>query len=161
MDTGAKKAKKPKNPKKGIFSDGLWYKIFFEGCMIGILTLFAFFIGIKNYDLTVARTMAFITLGLTELVHSLNIRSNDSIFNNNFFNNKFLLVSFIFGAIIQISVTLIPSIAKMFEVTSLNISQWIYTILISISPIFIMELKKKLHEIRHGKIVYSFSTKKA
>ena len=153
--------KKPKNPKKGIFSDGLWYKIFFEGCMIGILTLFAFFIGIKNYDLTVARTMAFITLGLTELVHSLNIRSNDSIFNNNFFNNKFLLVSFIFGAIIQISVTLIPSIAKMFEVTSLNISQWIYTILISISPIFIMELKKKLHEIRHGKIVYSFSTKKA
>ena len=153
--------KKPKNPKKGIFSDGLWYKIFFEGCMIGILTLFAFFIGIKNYDLTVARTMAFITLGLTELVHSLNIRSNDSIFNNNFFNNKFLLVSFIFGAIIQISVTLIPSIAKMFEVTSLNISQWIYTILISNSPIFIMELKKKLHEIRHGKIVYSFSTKKA
>ncbi len=153
--------KKPKNPKKGIFSDGLWYKIFFEGCMIGILTLFAFFIGIKNYDLTVARTMAFITLGLTELVHSLNIRSNDSIFNNNFFNNKFLLVSFIFGAIIQISVTLIPSIAKMFEVTSLNISQWIYTILISISPIFIMELKKKLHEIRHGKIIYSFSTKKA
>ena len=95
------------------------------------------------------------------LVHSLNIRSNDSIFNNNFFNNKFLLVSFIFGAIIQISVTLIPSIAKMFEVTSLNIFQWIYTILISISPIFIMELKKKLHEIRHGKIVYSFSTKKA
>ena len=153
--------KKPKNPKKGIFSDGLWYKIFFEGCMIGILTLFAFFIGIKNYDLTVARTMAFITLGLTELVHSLNIRSNDSIFNNNFFYNKFLLVSFIFGAIIQISVTLIPSIAKMFEVTSLNISQWTYTILISISPIFIMELKKKLHEIRHGKIVYSFSTKKA
>lgn len=153
--------KKPKNPKKGIFSDGLWYKIFFEGCMIGILTLFAFFMGIKNYDLTVARTMAFLTLGLTELVHSLNIRSNDSIFSNNFFNNKFLLISFIFGAIIQISVTLIPSIAKMFEVTSLNISQWIYTILISISPIFIMELKKKLHEIRHGKIVYSFSTKKA
>ncbi len=154
-------SKKPKNPKKGIFSDGLWYKIFFEGCMIGILTLLSFFIGIKNYDLTVARTMAFITLGLTELVHSLNIRSNDSIFSNGFFSNKFLLVSFIFGALIQISVTLIPSIAQMFEVTSLNTIQWIYTILISILPIFIMEVKKKLHEVRHGKVVYSFSTKKA
>ena len=129
--------------------------------MIGILTLLSFFIGIKNYDLTVARTMAFITLGLTELVHSLNIRSNDSIFSNGFFSNKFLLVSFIFGALIQISVTLIPSIAQMFEVTSLNTIQWIYTILISISPIFIMEVKKKLHEVRHGKVVYSFSTKKA
>ena len=153
--------RKPKNPKKGIFSDGLWHKIFFEGCMIGILTLIAFFIGVKNYNLNVARTMAFITLGLTELIHSLNIRSTDSLFSSSFLKNKFLLISILFGAITQISITLIEPIANMFEVVPLNVSQWIYTILLSIFPIFIMEIKKKLYEMRHGKVVYNFYTKNA
>ena len=31
--------KKPRNPKKGIFADGLWNKIIIEGVMIGILSL--------------------------------------------------------------------------------------------------------------------------
>ena len=153
--------RKPKNPKKGIFSDGLWHKIFFEGCMIGILTLIAFFIGVKNYNLNVARTMAFITLGLTELIHSLNIRSTDSLFSSSFLKNKFLLISILFGAITQISITLIEPIANMFEVVPLNDSQWIYTILLSIFPIFIMETKKKLYERRHGKVVYNFYKKNA
>lgn len=153
--------RKPKNPKKGIFSDGLWFKIFFEGCMIGALTLLAFYIGTSKYGLVVGRTMAFIALGLTELVHSLNIRSDDSIFEVGLLKNRFLLLAFVFGTFIQIIVTIIPSIAKIFDVVPLNFTQWIYTLLISISPIFIMEIKKKTYELRHGKVVYSFNAKKA
>ena len=33
---------KPKDEKQSLFADGLWGKIFIEGCMIGILTLLAF-----------------------------------------------------------------------------------------------------------------------
>ena len=32
--------KKPNNSKEGLFADGLWGKIFIEGTMIGVLTLF-------------------------------------------------------------------------------------------------------------------------
>lgn len=153
--------RKPKNPKKGIFADGLWYKIFFEGCMIGALTLLSFYIGTNKYGLEVGRTMAFITLGLTELVHSLNIRSNDSIFEAGVFKNKYLLIAFALGSILQIIVTIIPSIAKIFDVVQLNAIQWFYTLFISILPIFIMEFKKKTTEVKHGKVIYSFNKTKA
>ena len=66
--------KKPRDSKKGIFADGLWSKIIVEGIMIGMLTLFAFSIGNNLYSLEVGRTMAFISLGMLELIHSFNIK---------------------------------------------------------------------------------------
>ena len=152
--------RKPKNPKKGLFADGLWFKIFFEGCMIGILTLLSFHIGTTKYGITIGRTMAFLTLGLTELIHSLNIRSDESLFEVGLFKNKYLIFAFLLGAILQIGVTVVPQIATIFDVIPLSPIQWIYTIIISICPLFIMEATKKLHEVRHGKVIYSFSTKK-
>lgn len=149
--------KKPKNHKKGIFSDGLWQKIFFEGTMIGLLTLFAFTIGNTYYGLEVGRTMAFISLSMLELIHSFNIRSESSIFEIGLFKNKYLIGAFLLGTIFQLAVVTIDPIAKLFDVVKLTNIQWIYTMLISISPIVIMEVKKKFHEIRFGKIIY-FST---
>lgn len=54
--------RKPRNIKKGIFADGLWGKIFVEGTMIGMLTLFAFSLGNNLFGLQVGRTMAFVVL---------------------------------------------------------------------------------------------------
>lgn len=85
--------KKPKDNRKGIFADGLWGKIIVEGTMIGILTLFAFSMGNKLYGIEVARTMAFVTLGLTEIIHSFNIRSENSILKVGIFSNKYLIRS--------------------------------------------------------------------
>ncbi len=149
--------KKPKNPKKGLFSDGLWSKIFFEGTMIGLLTLFAFTVGNHLYGLEVARTMAFISLSMLELVHSFNIRSENSIFEIGIFKNKYLNIAFIAGAILQIAVVVIKPIAKIFDVVPLNTTQWIFTFAISITPIVIMEFKKKLKELRYGKRVYNIN----
>ena len=72
--------RKPVDSKKGLFADGLWSKIFTEGIMLGMLTLFAFSIGNNLYSLEVGRTMAFVSLGMLELVHSFNIKSEESIF---------------------------------------------------------------------------------
>ena len=72
--------RKPQNSKKGIFADGLWGKIFVEGAMIGMLNLVAFTIGNSFYGLEIGRTMAFVSLGLLELVHCFNIKSEQSIF---------------------------------------------------------------------------------
>lgn len=151
--------KKPINSKKSIFSDGLWEKIFVEGIMIGMLTLFAFSLGNNLFGLEVGRTMAFVTLSMLELIHSFNVRSEESIFKIGIFKNIYLVGAFILGTILQISVVAIPQIAKIFDVIPLNKTQWIYTILISISPIFIMEIQKKINEIKFGKIVYKVVTK--
>ena len=78
-------SKKPRDAKKGIFADGLWSKIFVEGIMLGMLTLFAFSIGNYLFGLEVGRTMAFVSLGMLELIHSFNIKSEESIFKMRIF----------------------------------------------------------------------------
>lgn len=47
--------RKPKDAKKGIFSDGLWGKIIVEGTMLGVLTLLIFSFGNKFYGLEVRK----------------------------------------------------------------------------------------------------------
>lgn len=154
--------KRPKNPKKGLFSDGLWRKIFFEGIMIGLLTLFAFNIGCNLYSLEVGRTMAFISLSMLELVHSFNIRNEDSsIFEIGIFKNKYLLGAFLLGLVLQVVVVTLPPIAKIFDVVELNLIQWIITCIISILPLVIIETKKKIHELLFGKRVYNIYGKTA
>lgn len=146
--------RKPRSSKESIFSGGLWNSIIIEGIMIGSLTLFAFSLGNKMFNLEIARTMAFVSLGLTELVHSFNVKSKDSIFKTGFFENKYLVLSLLLGAVLQAIVVIIPSFANVFKLVPLNSTQWIYTILISISPIVIIEIQKRLNDFRFGKVIY-------
>ena len=146
--------RKPIDSKKGLFADGLWSKIFVEGTMLGMLTLFAFSIGNKMYSLEVGRTMAFVCLGMLELVHSFNIKSEESIFKVGIFENKYLVGAFLLGTIMQVGVVISSPIASIFKLVPLNSIQWIYTILISLVPIVIVEIQKKWNEIKFGKIVY-------
>lgn len=147
-------SRKPRDSRKGIFADGLWSKIFVEGTMLGVLTLVAFSIGNSLYGVEVGRTMAFVSLGLLELVHSFNIKSEESIFKTGILENKYLVGAFILGAILQVVVVLIPAVADLFSLVPLTGTQWLYTFGISILPLVIMELQKKVNELRFGKKVY-------
>ena len=147
-------SRKPIDSRKGIFTDGLWNKIIIEGIMLGMLTLVAFSIGNKYYSLEVGRTMAFVALGALELVHSFNIKSDESIFKVGIFENKFLIGSFILGIFIQTIVVLVPTFANIFNLVALNNTQWLIVAVISLLPIPIMELQKKINEVKFGKVIY-------
>lgn len=147
--------KKPRDPRKSIFADGLWNKIFVEGMMLGMLTILAFSIGNNLFGLEVGRTMAFVSLGILELVHSFNIKSEKSLFKTNLLNNKFLIGSFLLGVVLQVAVVIIPSVASIFKLVSLNTIQWIYVVIISVLPILIIECQKKFNEIKFGKVIYN------
>jgi len=136
--------RKPIDSKKGIFANGLWNKIILEGTMIGVLTLVAFSIGNKYYTLEVARTMAFLSIGFLELIHSINVKNEKSIFETGLFENKYLVGSFVLGIFVQAIVVVVPAFAKVFEVVPLSLTQWIITIAISILPIPVIELQKKI-----------------
>lgn len=147
--------KKPKSKKKGLFSDGLWKKISIEGVTIGVLTLLSFNLGTSLYGIKVGRTMAFLTLGLSELVHSINVRSDKSIFEIGLFSNKYLNLALLIGGALQILVVIIPPIANILDVVPLTSRQWIYTGSLSILPIILIESIKKLKEIIFGKTIYT------
>ena len=149
--------KKPRDSKKGIFADGLWQRIITEGTMLGILTLVAFSVGNYLYDIEVGRTMAFVSLGLLELVHSFNIKSEESIFKVGLFENKYLMGAFILGVILQIVVVVIPPVAEVFKLVPLTQTQWIYTFGISILPLVIMEIQKAFNKIEPSTMQIKYS----
>ena len=146
--------RKPRDPRKSIFTDGLFGKIISEGLMIGMFTIIAFSIGNKYYGLEVGRTMAFISLGMLELIHSFNIKSEETIFTKKLFNNKYLIGAFILGAILQVGIVFIPVLADLFKLEKLNLVQWGITIIISVMPIIIMEIQKKFDKLKLEKTIF-------
>ena len=68
--------------------------------------------------------------------------------------NKYLIGAFILGTLMQITVVVVPQIAKVFKLVPLSSTQWIYTIAISIIPLVIMEIQKKFEEVKFGKTIY-------
>ena len=147
----------PRNPRKSLFADGLWGKITTEGVMIGVLTLVAFSIGNNLYSIEVGRTMAFLSLGILELVHSFNIKGEESIFKTGLFENRYLVGAFVLGTLLQVVVVVISPLAQIFDVVPLNSVQWLMTAIISILPVVIVELQKKFNAYKFGKVVYARS----
>ncbi len=146
--------RKPRDPRKSIFADGLFGKIISEGLMIGMFTIIAFSIGNKYYGLEVGRTMAFISLGMLELIHSFNIKSEETIFTKKLFNNKYLIGAFILGTILQVGIVFVPVLADLFKLEKLNLVQWGITIIISVMPIIIMEIQKKFDKLKLEKTIF-------
>lgn len=145
----------PRNPKKNLFADGLWWKIIIEGAMLGMFTLLAFSIGNRLYSVEVGRTMAFLTLGILELVHSFNIKSEESIFKIGVFENKYLVGALVLGVILQVIVVVVSPLAQVFSLVPLTGIQWLYTVLIAIAPIPIVEIQKAVNGYKFGRVVYA------
>lgn len=134
---------KPKKANEKLFSNSNIFKLFFGGFLIGIVSLIAFLIGFKKYDLVYGQTMAFIVLSFSQLFLSLSLRSEDkSIFKIGIFSNKKLIYSILIGIIIQIILVIVPILNGFFNVKFLNINDWIISILISIVPLIINEIFK-------------------
>lgn len=150
--------RKPISSKKGLFADGLVYKILFEGIMVGSLALCAFVIGYRFFDKIspnslqeplVGRTMAFTVLSLSQLFHSFNMRSAKSIAKIGFFSNPTLLLSFGICAFLQVAVVMYPPLSLIFKVVPLNGIQWGIVTLLSFLPIVFVELQKNINHITH------------
>lgn len=139
----------PRPPKKSLFADGLGMTILLEGGMIGALALLAFSIGRNLFDCgaqlpIVGRTMAFAVLSLSQLVHAFNMRSEHSLLSVGIFSNKYLVGALIIGVILQVSVITIAPLASLFKVCTLTGTQWLIVAFLSMLPLFIVELQKRV-----------------
>ncbi|HZJ83733.1 MAG TPA: cation-translocating P-type ATPase, partial [Clostridia bacterium] len=132
----------PRDPNGGIFDAGLIGRIIYQGTMIGVLTLIAFLVG-QEVDLITGRTMAFLVLALSQLVHAFNVRSNTkSAFKVGLFTNTKLLLAIGVSAFLQLSVVITPGLAKIFKVTALDAGHWIIVLALTVAPLLIVEIVK-------------------
>ncbi len=140
--------KHPNNTQKNLFAGGLWYNILVEGSFIGAIALLAFTIGRVFFDESsipiIGRTMAFAVLGLSQIIHSFNVRSEKPLKETGFFGNKYLIGAFLLCSFLQISVVTVPSLCVLFRTSTLNLMQWIIVLLLALSPLAISELEKYL-----------------
>ena len=91
---------------------------------------------------------------MLELIHSLNIRSDESIFKTGIFKNWYLVCAIVLGTLLQVIVVAIPFLARVFSVVPLSKEQWIYICLISLFPIAIMELQKRINNLKNEDRIY-------
>ena len=147
----------PRPISESFFAKGAGLRAIIGGTLIGLFTLLAFVIGLIEKDITTisamrmasdealthARTMAFIVLTVSQLFYAYTMRiDNMSTFKIGIFKNKYLNISVIIGLVLQILLINTTGIAKIFNVQSLNISDWDIVIIFALIPFVINELIK-------------------
>ncbi|AEM79567.1 calcium-translocating P-type ATPase, SERCA-type [Thermoanaerobacter wiegelii] len=132
--------KKPRPKGESIFAGGLAYRIPLEGMLIGLVTLIAFIIGLKQ-NIETARTMAFAVLTLSQLAQALNVRSDKSVFKIGLFTNKYMVFALIVSILLQVIVIVTP-LNTIFGLRNINIYDWDIIIAMSILPLLVMEVVK-------------------
>ena len=141
--------KPPRNPREGIFAGGMAFDVFFQGAVVTVLVLVSFIIGefmesgkwafVNSHDGT---TMAFLTLSMVEIFHSLNMRSRrGSIFSLKT-HNLFLYGAMIVSLILTTLVIEVPVIAATFEFTPISMAEYAIALGLAVLIIPIMEAVK-------------------
>lgn len=133
---------KPRPKSESFFANGLGRDIILEGIFIGVITIVSYLIGFGHSELS-GHTMAFTTLALTELFHSFNIRTHNSIFKKgNLFKNKYVVGSFLIGFVLQMIVLYVPGLNDIFQLEPLSIGRLLISVGLAFSVVILMEISK-------------------
>ncbi|MBU0471049.1 MAG: HAD-IC family P-type ATPase, partial [Nanoarchaeota archaeon] len=138
---------KPRNPDEKILSHYILLKIFVlvPLLFLGTLALFLWELNIGGGGIEKARTVAFVTLIMFELMHTFNARSlHTTIFNKNFFSNKYIFIAV--GTSMTLTIlTIYTSIGqRIFNTIPLSILEWMTITLVSSLVIILAETIKAL-----------------
>ena len=145
VDPADSNVMKTKPIKSGtLFADGLLFRIILHGIFISVATLAAYWLGELYFgDHAEAMTMTFIVLAFSQLLHSLNQRSNyDSIFTRNKEHNFYLLGAMCVSAAIALLVLLVPPLQGFFKFVPLGWREWLAAAGLSLFPLAAVEVSK-------------------
>ena len=141
--------RKPRDPKEGIFAGGMGFDVFFQGFIVTVLVMASYLIGhyyesgvLEFVDSADGTTMAFLTLSMVEIFHSLNMRSRrGSIFKMET-HNKFLYGAMIASLVLTTAVIEVPFLAAAFEFTPIDLPEYAIALGLAVLIIPIMEIVK-------------------
>ena len=150
--------KPPRDPREGIFAGGMALDVFFQGAIVTVLVVISFIIGeflesgswafVNSRDGT---TMAFLTLSMVEIFHSLNMRSRrGSIFSLKT-HNYFLYGAMIVSLVLTTLVIEVPFFAAAFDFTVISWYEYAIALGLAVLIIPIMEAVKAVQRAMGGK----------
>ncbi|HEY8499144.1 MAG TPA: calcium-translocating P-type ATPase, PMCA-type [Clostridia bacterium] len=142
--------RKPRPKDESIFAHGLLIRVLLQGFMFAALTLIGFRHGEAVTGLPEGgKTMAFIILALTQVVHSFNMRSDHSLFKIGPFSNVKLNWAALVSVLLMILVVFIPPVAKVFGLITLPDIMYLEAVALAFIPVPVLEVSKALGIIRH------------
>ena len=143
--------RKPRSTSDGIFAGGLGIDVLYQGLMVTVLTLAAYFIG--HYieagvweiaDSADGMTMAFLTMSMAEIFHSFNMRSQrNSVFKLHS-HNVVLWGAMAMSLLLTTAVIYIPFLSNAFGFTHINAMEYAIAILLALAVLPIVEGVKAL-----------------
>ena len=151
--------RKPRDPKEGVFADGLGFAVFYQGALVTAITLISYFIGhwfetgtFAITDSVHGTTMAFLTLAMCEVFHSFNMRSLQSSIFTMKGQNKWLWGAGILSLLLTSVVVLIDPIANVFNMTAIGWQEYLVAMALGFLVIPIVEICKFFTRMRRKKM---------
>ena len=139
----------PRDPKEGIFAGGMGFDVFFQGFIVTVLVMISYIVGHyvesgvwEFVDSADGTTMAFLTLSMVEIFHSLNMRSRRGSLFTLKTHNKFLFAAMIASLILTTAVIEIPALANAFDFTPIDLDEYCIALGLAVLIIPIMEIIK-------------------
>lgn len=131
---------RPRNPKEGILTREFMLTILGEGFLIAVVTLSAYYIGLRTAGTALASTMAFATLTLARLFHGFNCRSKEPLVQIGLLSNRYSLYAFFAGVILLLLVLIVPGLQGLFEVAPLSVPVFVKIAILSVLPTVTIQL---------------------
>lgn len=132
---------KPLSTIGRIFSLKSILSVAIQSIFIAFTTLLAFNLGNDFGDTATAMTMAFATLGITQIFHCINNKFEGTIFTKKFISNRFMLLSVIVTLFVMLCLITTPA-GALFGLTVLSFGQIMTCIGLSLLVIPFVELLK-------------------
>jgi len=139
----------PRDAKAGIFANGMGADVAYQGVLITVLIFIAYMMGVymetgslEWVDNNYGTTMAFLTMAMAEIFHSINMRSQrGSIFSLKS-QNKLLIAAALVSVITTSMVCEIPVLATAFGFASVSVKEYLIAAALGFAVIPIVELVK-------------------
>ena len=160
--------RKPRSASSGIFAGGLGIDCLYQGALVTLLTMTAYFIGVNwglpssewvftniSFDLMHDRalmgtTMAFLTMSMCEIFHSFNMRSQRGSSIKMLFkgsHNYGIFASMAASLVLTTVVIEVDFLANAFDFTKLDLAHYGVAIALAFSIIPIVEIVKAFQRL--------------
>lgn len=137
---------KPRDPKQGILTGDFLTAVLWQGMLLSVFTMAAYFIGMNRGGAAMASTMAFATLTLARLFHGFNCRNQRSVFDIGLGSNKYSIAAFGAGFLLLNAVLMIPGLQGLFSVSKPDITELCLIYVLAFLPTLLIQLIKVIRQ---------------
>lgn len=148
--------RQPRDSKDGIFAGGVGIDVAYQGVLVTILTIAAYFIGhfleTGNWNAHAISspdgiTMAFLTMSMCEIFHSFNMRSQrQSVIKMmcKGSHNKFIYLATLASLVLTTAVIYVPFLRDAFHFTSISPTEYAVAMALAFTVIPVVEIIKAI-----------------